>query len=43
MYKNYLNLKFFSEDALSSRQRELIKTDDPYNEKPFLVIYHLKR
>jgi len=43
MYKDYLDLKFFSEDALSSRQQKQIKTHNPDKDNPFLVIYYFKQ
>ncbi len=47
-YDNFLFLyntgknKCFSEETLSPRQLEVVRSHDPNNDNPFLVIYHIK-
>jgi hypothetical protein len=45
---NYLFLyntgknKYYSEETLSPKQLEIVRSHDPNNDNPFLVIYHIK-
>ncbi|OFX79978.1 MAG: hypothetical protein A2X20_00090 [Bacteroidetes bacterium GWE2_40_15] len=41
LYQSYKN-KFYSEETLSPKQLEILKSHNPETDNPFLVIYHLK-
>lgn len=41
LYNAYKN-RYYSEETLSPKQLEIVRSHDPNNDNPFLVIYHLK-